>query len=306
MPLCFVSADAVTYSGELLFTAKHGEKDGEIAFRKGMIGYWPSYIYIADNNSIYLCDFENRRANVYNDRGFYYDILLDENCRIQQSPSEIVVDISENIYASYSGEFLKLDNEGIEVYYILTNILSKRFNSSKQFWLYGEYVLFYSDAGERKAIDPEGNILGENEILDLINEAKAGGELYPVYKKQIDEFLEENRLMMIDDRLLSLDFDEYCEFWSLFGNTGIFEKFDRHVYFGHDKNNNSYWTGKLKNEGEHYWFCYSPTGDLLDKFTIDMRVYSIVLAPNGDLYTMINNKREQQFEFYRFERNFLE
>ncbi|MFP4364867.1 MAG: hypothetical protein ACLFR1_13475 [Spirochaetia bacterium] len=300
--------DINLYSPELIHRFEFGNGENQLGAGSaagGAVGT-PGQLNFTED-FIYLNDYVNSRF-------IFYDYNLNVQNIIEFTPqssdiqyvSVIRVDEQGNLYGGIVDRFHKVNSEGEEIYTFYESRLSERMMNSNEYWLYGEYVLFYSDSGRPMAIDPEGTILETNEIQQILQEMKEQNPYWQDerYKEQIDELLEENNLMLREDILLTFDLEMYMQYWNIIGgydHTGRFET-PSHGLIDFDSELNSLWGLRDAETGEGAWYIFSETGEVLDFFRQDPpHIGYPRLGMDGNVYFRVLNQANETYDIYMLE-----
>lgn len=282
-------------------TIKNGDGIGELLYIEGDMGLggYPRAITIAENNKVYVCDGGNNRINIY-DINFNYSeqikIKDDEEYDISDS-YKILVDEYENIIRTYS-DILKTDKKGNILFQLNPSEINSDYNS---YFVYEDYLIYYDKKYIYHFINNDGNILDkekENKILDAMK-TKYKGTLRddPGLQDKLDEYIYDNNLILMGDRLLSKSKSKYKKYFNFIRENikdrVIKDKITVNLniillynLLGFDKYDNSYWMGaKSSTEADEFIIVvFSKYGEVLDCFYIDYDFGYPDVSPDGDLY----------------------
>lgn len=285
------------YEAQLVKEINYGSGVNELGFEKGIDGSHPSEMFV-DDKAIYMYDQLNHKIltiGIITKKINSYPLSEESNFR---DIEKIKVGNDKSLYGiktNSSGSYLIKNNYlGEDVFNIK---LSKLFSNTiidGHYWVSNDHVYFYDNNGSPFFIDNKNKILSYDEY---------NSDQVTLENSKIVNFLKKNKLIISNDILLTNDIYSYQSYWALLNNKKITLSYHIYMYVGHDNYGNSYWLIRDTDKSLVFWYSFSPTGEILDKFLIDFFAYEFVLAPNGDIYAKINNKSKKQFEFYHISRN---
>lgn len=266
---------------------ENGIKTGQCMYKKGfMSGDLPMEFAISNDNKIYVCDAANDRINVYDmNLNFIREIPDKGNSKLSHW-YKIEIDNSGNIIImglSNKG-FVKYDNNG-NLKFGDRNLNYE--NGMENVFIIENSILFFNDDWEPQIVDNDGNLLNtlqKEEYLTYL-EDKYKGEIKNNIglEQKLNDYLTNNRIFLLRDRLLLREFYEVKSFYNfLGGNIREIELKDR-INF----NIESASCFRLLNFDKYdnsYWYCGESS-------MVAARQIVIVLSKYGEILDCIYNKK---------------
>lgn len=309
---------------EFLATISSGSGAGELGYRASRGGGEgdtapTTPAFFADE--IYIFDCLNWRITVYDlDMHFLRNIDI-----VKGKPEEIIQ--TSKLHIFYNGDFsvvrmklYRFGSDGRIIYELPYERFPMNFSLQSKYWLYQGYVIFYQKNGEIGVIDDKGNLLDLDDILKLQQDffrTNSFGNNSDSLSGQIRKYLQENRLLLIDNRLQSAKPQDFFGYYRVIrgvvndkSRLSILDeklKESSGYLYGFDDANNSYWQFTVHKGNEDIIIVYvvSEDGYIITKFRIDGKGFPVI-APNGDVY-LVEKKVEQEkklivFNYYRVKR----
>ena len=282
------------YEKELV---KYIPSDGRIQslkYGKGVLPPGPECFTISDNNFIYVCDTHNDRIVVFDiNMNYIKEIKHNEKKRYFSFANNLKIDNIENLYlTSNNGLLTKFDNKGNKFFRI--------FDINKENYIINNFIFYYDGNKKIHAIDETGNILDNTTAKEKLKKEKIKkNENNSTNDIQIEIFVEENELILLDGKLLINDFSVHQKYYKIRKNQSVkknnseeeinLANFRVYKIFGYDNNINCYW-GAYYGEGikqREVVLVFNKNGLLINIFYNTINGLDLQVAPNGDLYGMV-------------------
>lgn len=312
------------YNQILIGEISTGNKDGEIGdttpFKK-MGGVPPNNFTISDDNLIYVCDFLNKRINVYDLNFIFIESIIEKQQSEIYFANKLMVNGNKSIIAHVGTiGLIKIDKSGSEIFRLKNEFLPSEVRYKHQFFLINNDILYF-EKEKYTIINEFGNRLNENESRDKIKEIKSKkNELTTEESIKMESFLNSKNIIKYNNRIFAGSFKklrEYNDFLNgLRNNTKALQGEKNKIlsslteYDGnfniidYDNDGNSYWNTytKKENGSKPVILVISRDGEILDGFYNELSLPNIAIAPNGDVYFMDRMPKAGKFLFYKITR----
>lgn len=321
--------DIHEYDQILIYSIPTGKQNGEIGDTtpfKNMGGVPPNNFTITEDNLIYICDFLNKRINIY-DIKFEFIESIKEKQQSEVYNSEIFkIDKEGNIIA-YIGTIglVKIDKSGKEIFRINKKDLPQEVKYQHTFFIINGYILYY-DNNIINIIDKTGKKLNKNEEIVILNNfnlltnKQINWEINIKENTDLIKIIENRSIFFYKDKIITNNFQDLKDFNNSFGKTTKIISGSENTEFDtilnelthitniklidYDAEGNSYWRSFTKNKVENKYVVLvcSRYGEIIDCFYNELSLQNIAIAPNGDVYFMDRMPRGGRFLFYKVER----
>jgi hypothetical protein len=325
-PASFGQEVIPSWKPELVNTVAIGQGPGELGYNQPVAGayYGPGRL-IAYKDKLYIPDTLNGRVNIYNMNWKYEGVLkLPGNGAedVNRCQSISFFDDGDFLCWTNTANLVRVTTNGDRVFSLGHEKLYPTAFTNWEYWIWKDYVLYYAENGSPKVIDKLGQFLDDKEMQQLLTTMKESSRLRAAsdrVRKAIDDFLTQNQLFLIGDRLLTMD---NVKMTALF-KTVHDVKQDRTNVAATPGTTVSVLRGNLYNaelgiyyirqgtgETAGYYAILKYDGSVLAKFQLDMagppinrQAISVhgVIADNGDIYgyDLDRQRTPHEFRFYR-------
>jgi len=316
------------YDCQEITTLKIGNNEGEVGYNRAFGeggGYpGPTYYSFSPEGDFYICDYINKRINVYNS-SFDFIRTINPDKKIGAGiVLRMKFDSKENLTLILDMKGLyKIDGTGQMLYEIPQDSLPKDVYKKYDFFNIGEELLYY-DTGKNdlkiKILNNSGENIENQKVISFLNENNLDlTKSLDIQEEDIDTlqtFIKNKPLVIKDNKILSTDFNQHRGYYEALKkmkaneeavlddkNDAIFKKISGATLKGFDKYGNSFWFCSDELDYRKYFIVIlSNKGKLIDYFTTDLiKEAFLSVSPEGDIYFIKVN--EEACKIYETIRN---
>lgn len=290
------------------YEISQGQEEGQLGFwvpGAGLESITPGEAW-AGSNEILINDRLNGRINLYN-----------RNFQIQNTwkyPDGIFISAAPLVRRFDNGDFLSADQHylkrvtenGVLIYNVNVEALGKSIPRG-DFWLYKDYLVFYSDNGQKQAVNTKGDLLPKKET-DLLAETMLQDSVFASDNKIssfIREFCKERDLFYMKDKIITTDYTHFDIFYRKIRELKGLDVKDvppqMGVYTldGHDIRGVSYWIFKKEGSSQFLYKAFNTLGEEILHTSSDSFV-DLLITPWGDHYLATMDEDAGKCTFTRF------
>jgi hypothetical protein len=324
----FLFGEIMNYQLLRIAIIKNGNKDGELGYNPKLASMGappgPTALVISPDEEMFVCDPINQRINVYDINLRYKRKIMEKDSMGIYYSYNIKIGDDKNITAlGMNKDIIKFSKNGDIIFKIDSYKLPDQVTNYYNFFPFASYILFYDKNTENSAflIDDSGKIFDKNKSTEEIkrinqtNESTLVTKKGDVSKQLSNEITKKYGVVESRGRILSTNIEVHRDYFKKMKELQKVEKsipltednipdnlstFKNIIFIGFDKDNNSYWKAKTKDNAKIIIVC-SPIGAIVDYFSNPLEWSLETVAPSGDVY-FLGKAEEQGRTFYKITR----